>query len=189
MEKERLRLPSHIKNNIFTMLYNCTFLKKNKQNKNWNPLNWKRKTNDIRNIFLKTQKFFSSCELKCFLLLDSNKDFSVLIKRKFVPIIMDDRVTLSSSVSASYRQVWEKLTPCGAFPCRPKCNNCYHNLQWTRAYFFKRKTKKDTDYINGWRNVRMISFKKILPYNVHGTMAYYTPLYTPYICSEPFQTV
>lgn len=31
--------------------------------------------------------------------------------------------------------------------------------------------------------------KKILPYNLHGTMAYYTPLYTSYICSETFKTV
>lgn len=30
---------------------------------------------------------------------------------------------------------------------------------------------------------------KIPPYNLHGTMAYYTPLYTSYICCQTFKTV
>lgn len=30
---------------------------------------------------------------------------------------------------------------------------------------------------------------KIPPYNLHGTMAYHTPLYTSYICCQTFKTV
>lgn len=80
----------------------------------------------------------------------------------------------------------EKLTLCTTFPCRQSPvlilviildTSCTSFL--TKRYCWYQRLKECSD----------IFIKKILPYNLHGTMAYYTPLYTSYICSETFKTV